>query len=226
MSASLVLKKKEEIFKFKDEQAEANIISQENNHTKNKPLMILGPSGVGKDTLTNMLKKKYPSLLKKCVSNTTRKIRTNEKEGVNYFYISEKQFKELESKNELIGIFKKYDIFYGTSKKVIKEALKEDKIVYFDYNIETAIKINEENDLEFNYIAIILEDIGELEKRLRHRGTEDEETIKKRMAYAPEELKLIKKSKFINFVIKNDKLDDAFKDFELCIQKLYPQMFK
>lgn len=218
MTTSIIKRKEKEITK-------SNQILKEK--AGNKLLMIIGPSGAGKYTLTNMFKNKYPSILKKCVSNTTRKIGENEKEGINYFYISKEKFIELESQNELIGIFKKNDIFYGTSKKVINNTLDSEHIIYFDYNIETAIKIFQENDLKFNYIAIIPQNVDELEERLRKRGREEEDAIKKRMEYAPKEIKLIKdnKSKFINYVITNDKLDKAFNQFESCIKALYPQLF-
>ena len=227
MTTLVIKKKEEEIIKPKEEEIIRNNPNSKEKTLANKPLMIIGPSGVGKDKLTNMFKDKYESILKKCVSNTTRKMRKNEKEGINYYYISKEKFAELESNNELIGIFKKYDTFYGTSKKVINETLDSQHIIYFDYNIETSIKIFEENEFKFNYIAIIPKNINELEKRLRNRGSDDEETIKKRIEYAPEEIKLIKEneSKFINYVIINDKLEEAFKEFESCIKALYPQLF-
>ena len=198
----------------------------QNKNLKIKPLMIIGPSGVGKDTFMQILINKYPNIFIKCVSCTTRSPRKNEKHGVNYFFITEETFNELDKKGEIIGKFEKYNILYGTSKQTLINILSNDKIVYFDYNIETAIKTFNENKVDFNYIALLPPNIEVLENRLRKRGTEDEESIQKRLSYAKKEIELINKSKFLNFVIKNNELDNAVKAFELCIKELYPHLFE
>ena len=197
------------------------ISKTENTKIKKKPLMIIGPSGVGKDTLISMLNKKYPQYFKKCVSCTTRKPRKNEKNGINYFFISEKEFKELEKNGQIIGKFQKYDILYGTSKEILNNTLENNQVVYFDYNIETAINIFNEKTIEFNYIAFLPPNIEELENRLDKRGTESKDNIKKRIDYAKTEIELINKSKFLNYIIINDDLEKAFNEFELYIKQLY-----
>ena len=90
--------------------------------------------------------------------------------------------------------------------------------MYFDYNIETAIKTFKEKKVDFNYIALLPPDINELERRLRKRGTDNEESITKRINYAKREIELINESKFLNYVIKNDKLEKSFNDFEKSIK--------
>ena len=192
----------------------------------NKPLMIIGPSGVGKDTFMQILIDKYPNLFIKCVSCTTRSPRKNEKDGINYYFISKEEFNELDEKEEIIGRFEKYNNLYGTSKEKLNSVLSNNKIVYFDYNIETAIKTFNKKIIEFNYIALLPPSIQELENRLRNRKTEDEESIQKRISYARKEIELINSSKFINFVIKNGDLVKACDEFELSIKKLYCHLFK
>ena len=213
------------IKKKKNKIVQEYISKTEKTKIKNKPLMIIGPSGVGKDTLISMLIKKYPKHFIKCVSCTTRKPRKNEKNGINYYFISQQKFKELEKNGQIIGKFQKYDILYGTSKEVLNNTLTDDKIVYFDYNIETAINIFNENNIEFNYIAFLPPSIEELENRLIERGTESKDEIKKRMDYAKIEIDLINKSKFLNYIIKNDDLDNTFNEFEFCIKQLYKDLF-
>ena len=193
---------------------------------KNKPLMIIGPSGVGKDTFMQKIINKYPNIFTKCVSCTTRSPRKNEKEGINYYFISKEKFSELEKNGQIIGKFEKYNNMYGTSKNVLNSILTIDKIVYFDYNIETAIKTFNEKSVEFNYIALLPPNIKELGNRLRKRGTEDEESIQKRIVYAKKEIELINKYDFLNYVIINDDLEKAFEEFELCIKKLYTHLFE
>lgn len=191
-----------------------------------KPIMIIGPSGVGKDTFMQILINKYPNIFTKCISCTTRSPRKNEKHGENYYFITEEIFNELDEKGEIIGKFQKYNNLYGTSKQALKNILSKEKIVYFDYNIETAIKTFNEKKVEFNYIALLPPSIEVLGYRLRKRGTEDEESIQKRLSYAKKEIELIKNSKFLNYVITNDELDKSVKEFELCIKKLYPHILE
>ena len=191
-----------------------------------RPLMLIGPSGVGKDTFMQFLINKYQNIFVKCVSCTTRSPRNNEKHGVNYYFITKEKFNELDKKGEIIGRFEKYNILYGTSKQTLNDTLSDDKIVYFDYNIETAIRTFEEKKVEFNYIALLPPSIEVLENRLRKRGTEDEESIQKRLSYAKKEIELIKNSKFLNYVIENNDLDRAEGEFEQCIKELYPHLFE
>ena len=203
-------------------------ISLNNNSKtfKNKPLMIIGPSGVGKDTYMQLLISKYPKIFKKCVSCTTRARRANEIEGINYYYITKEQFLELEKNGDIIGKFEKYNNLYGTSKQMIEKMLSNDEIIYFDYNIETAIKIFNDKTIEFNYIALLPPSIQELEIRLKKRGTDNEESIKKRIAYANKEIELINESKFINHVIVNDVIEKSFQKFELCVKQLYSHILE
>ena len=188
--------------------------------------MIIGPSGVGKDTFMQKMINKYPKLFVKCISCTTRKPRDNEQDGVNYYFISKEKFHQLEQQGDIIGKFEKYNTLYGTSKKNLNNILSNDKIVYFDYNIATAIDIYNKKNIGFNYIALIPPSVEILGQRLRHRGTESEESINKRLCYAPTEIDLIKKSTFLNYVIKNEDMDKTFDEFEMGIKKLYSHLFR
>lgn len=204
---------------------ELNTSSSSENDSVNKPLMIIGPSGVGKDTIISKLKKKYPNLIIKCVSNTTRAKRDGEIEGINYYYISKEKFAELESKNELFGKFKNYDNCYGVSKTVLNNTLTNNKIVYFDLNIETAEKISKDGDLDFNYIAFLPPNISELKNRLLNRNTENAENLQKRLDYASIEIEKIKNADFLNYKIVNKNVEETFKKFEKYVKDLYPKLF-
>lgn len=197
----------------------------EHKERRTKPFMIIGPSGVGKDTLMRILINKYPTIFTKCVSCTTRAPREGEKEGINYYYITKERFYELEQSGDIIGRFEKYDNLYGTSRQEVDRNLDNDKIVYFDYNIETAINIFKEGNIEFNYIAILPPSFEELGNRLRMRNSEDESSLQQRLAYAKKEVELIKNSEFINYVIINDDIDRASSELESKVKVLYPNFF-
>jgi guanylate kinase len=203
-----------------------DIISQLSIQTENnkKPLVILGPSGVGKDTIINMLLNKYPKIFYKLVSFTTRKIREGEKEGIDYFYITKEKFQEKKNENKLIGIQEYNDNFYASDKSKLEELMnKGEKIIILNYNIETANKVKDE--LDFNCIAILPPSEDELRNRLKHRGTKPEE-MEKRMKNSLKEMKLINEANYIQFRVVNDEKDICFKKIENHIKKLYPNFFR
>ena len=87
-------------------------------------------------------------------------------------------------------------------------------------------KTQVDKTIEFNYIALLPPSIQELEIRLKKRGTDNEESIKKRIAYANKEIELINESKFINHVIVNDVIEKSFQKFELCVKQLYSHILE
>ena len=220
-------KKNDKVIFDKDEMnALTDIISQLSIQTENnkKPLIILGPSGVGKDTIINMFLKKYPEIFYKLVSFTTRKIREGEKEGKDYFYITKEKFQEKKNENKLIGIQEYNDNFYASDKSKLDELMnKGEKIIILNYNIETANKVKVE--LDFNCIAILPPSEDELRNRLKHRGTKPEE-MEKRMKNSLKEMKLINEANYIQFRVVNDEKDICFKKIENHIKKLYPNFFR
>ena len=222
---------KVEKFLFEESYQELNTSSGSENESEkpkpaNKPLMIIGPSGVGKDSIMSRFKEKYPNLIDKCVSYTTRAKRNGEIEGRNYYYISKEEFEELESKNELIGVFKHYGNCYGLSKSVLKNRLSNDKIVYLDFNITTAEETAKNSNLDINYIALLPPSIDILKDRLVKRNTEDAQKLQKRLEFAPIEIEKIKAAKFLNRKIINDNIDETFEEFEECVKELYPSLFQ
>ena len=226
MSMSTIKKNNIVILDKNEMKTLTDIISQLSIQTENnkKPLIILGPSGVGKDTIINMFLKKYPEIFYKLVSFTTRKIREGEKEGIDYFYITKEKFQEKKNENKLIGIQEYNDNFYASDKNKLDELMnKGEKIIILNYNIETANKVKDE--LDFNCIAILPPSEDELRNRLKHRGTKPEE-MEKRMKNSLKEMKLINEANYIQFRVVNDEKDICFKKIENHIKKLYPNFFR
>ena len=162
-----------------------------NNNKKCKinSLVFMGPSGVGKDTIINMLLEKYPEIFYKLPSYTTRKKREDEIDGKDYFFITKEEFKVMKDENKLMGIQEYNDNFYASNKSKLNELIKKgDKIIILNYNIETANRVKDEFD--FNYIAILPPCEEELRNRLKNRGTKHEE-MEKRMKNSLKEMKLI-----------------------------------
>ena len=196
-----------------------------NLHSNNykKPLLILGPSGVGKDTMINKLKEKYPNVFFKFPSYTTRKRRPEETEGVDYFFISKKEFKEMESQGKLFGVKKYNDNYYASNKSKLKKFIDSgDKIIILNYNIETANSI--QKDFDFNYVAILPPYEGELRKRLINRGDKPED-IEIRMETSINEIRLITEANYIKFRVVNNEINACLAKLEKHIKELYPQFF-
>ena len=169
-----------------------------------KLLIISGPSGVGKGTIVKHLEDMYNEKNKKLylsISCTTRKIRDGEIDGVNYYFISEKEFKKRIRNND----FLEYNIYgtgkyYGTPKSTVLKYLKN------DYDVILEIDINGYKQIKENFpdcvgIFIMPPDIDELYNRLKNRNTEDEETIKVRIETAKNE---IAENNIYDYIIVNE----------------------
>ena len=196
---------------------------EDKNQTLNKVLVISGPSGVGKDTLMQKILEKYPDKFKKGVTNTSRKIREGEKEGINYYYVTKEEFLKLKDEGGLVESNFYNGNYYGLSKRELENGTKSEKILYVVIDINGAKSVF---DLKIpaNFIGILPPNEEILEKRLRGRGTESEEKIKGRLEIAKTEVKRIKESEFINFRIINDDLDKAALEMEEKLKSLYPQL--
>ncbi len=157
-----------------------------------KLVVISGPSGVGKGTVVNLLKERYQDENKKLylsISATTRAPREGEKDGVNYYFISEEEFLKRISEEDFFE-YNKYGTgkYYGTTKSTVINYLKRgyDVILEIDVNGYRQIKEKYPDSLG---IFIMPPNKKELYNRLKNRATEDEETIKIRLKTAKEEMK-------------------------------------
>ena len=193
------------------------------NEKKNKPLVIVGPSAVGKDTMINRFIIKYPDVIKKLPSYTTRPKREGELEGKDYYFITKEKFLKMKNEGLLFGIQEYNNNFYASSKKKLKEAVeKNDKIIILNYNIETAYAVKDE--IDFNFVALLPPNEDELRKRLIKRKTKAEE-IEKRMANSIKEICLINEANFINYRLVNDDEERTFNKLEKYLKEIYPQFF-
>ena len=199
-------------------------LEQQNSKKDNslKPLMILGPSAVGKDTLINRLKAKYPYVIYKLPSYTTRPRREGEIYGVDYFFVTKEEFMQLKAEGMLFGIQEYNNNYYASNKKKLEEALADKKkTIILNYNIETANTVKD--DIDFNFVAILPPSEDELRRRLIKRKTKAEE-IEKRMANSIREIQLINEANYINYRLVNDDQERAFNKLEGYLKEVYPQL--
>lgn len=175
-----------------------------------KGLLIVfsGVSGVGKGTILKELMPMEDLNLAYSVSMTTRKPREGEIEGVNYFFVSKKRFVEAIKNDELLEHARFVGNDYGTPKDYVEKQRELGKNVILEIEINGAKQIMEKCPDALS-IYIIPPSIEELERRLRERSSEDEETLMKRIAKAKRELKDID---FYEHVVCNDDLQVAIKE--------------
>lgn len=169
-----------------------------------KLILFSGPSGVGKDTVLDIVLNKDKNL-QKSISLTTREIRENEVDGKDYYFISFEQFNEMIDKGQVLEFAKYGSNYYGTPKAPIDKWLDEGRNVILKIEVQGASKIKELYPDSIG-IFVLPPSMEELENRLRSRGTENEADIRKRLDIAREE---VNHSKNYDYVVVNDDLESA-----------------
>lgn len=171
---------------------------------KARLFVIAGPSGVGKGTIIKEILKENKDIILS-VSSTTRKPRSGEINGVNYNFTDTDQFKKEIQNGEFLEWAVYNGNYYGTSKSAVDNALENGKSIILEIEIQGAIQIMQKcKDAVF--IFILPPSYQELEKRLRGRNTEDEETIQNRLKITQKELEVGEKFKY---KVVNDKVENA-----------------
>ena len=191
--------------------------------TDKKVLIVVGPSGVGKDTLMLKLFQKYPNNFQKGFTTTSRPIRPGEKEGVNYYYVSKEAFLKLKDENGFVETNFYNNNYYGLSKKELEKGKTMEKIMYSIIDINGAYSVHNLK-IPANYIAFLPPSFESLKQRLLDRGTEKKEVIEGRINIAKEEIERIKNTDFFNYKIINDNLEVAFQELDSKIKELYPNI--
>ena len=167
-------------------------------------LILSAPSGTGKTTICKILREKLPDL-KIAVSHTTRPIRTGEKDGEDYYFISDKEFEEKIKNNDFLEWAKVHNCYYGTSFKSAEGHLKHgyDALIELDVQgVESLRKM----DYQGVYLLIFPPSIAELEARLNKRGTDSKDRIRLRLETGKNE---VKKYKMYDYVITNHVVEDS-----------------
>ncbi|TYJ18578.1 hypothetical protein E1A91_A09G133500v1 [Gossypium mustelinum] len=178
-----------------------------------KPVVISGPSGVGKGTLINMLMKEFPSMFGFSVSHTTRAPRGNEKNGVHYHFadrsVMEKDIKD----GKFLEFASVHGNLYGTSIEAVEAVADSGKRCILDIDVQGARSVRA-SSLDAIFIFICPPTMRELEERLRARGTETEEQILKRLRNAEAEIEQGKSSGIFDHILYNDNLEECYENLK------------
>ena len=182
-----------------------------------KLIVITAPSGAGKTSITKHLLKTFPDQLGFSVSAATRKARSYEKDKVDYYFISEEEFKNKIQHHEFVEWEVVYEgKYYGTLKSELERIWKQNKTPLLDMDVKGAIHVQQQYPDSSLTLFIEPPSIDELKKRLESRGTETAESLQARINKASYELSF--KDHFNKNII-NDKLERACAEAEKIVRE-------
>ena len=150
-------------------------------------LVISSPSGAGKTTLARKLLEQDDNI-KLSVSVTTRKPRKAEKNNKDYIFVDKKKFQEMVKNNELLEFAKVFGNNYGTPRKPVESRINNGKDVLFDIDWQGTQALREMEPKHLVSVFILPPSTKELEIRLKGRGQDSDDEVKRRMAEANSEI--------------------------------------
>ncbi len=176
-------------------------------------IVVSGPSGAGKGTICDALRKRFPKI-HYSISMTTRDPRPGEVDGVNYYFTNNSHFEELLEQDAFLEHAKVYDHYYGTPKEYVYNMLQEGNHIMLEIDIQGAMQVKEKYP-QCVLIYIVPPSKAVLEARLRGRHTDSDEVIAGRLAKASAELEWIPQ---YDYLIINDELDTAVEEASAVLQ--------
>ena len=179
---------------------------------KNIMVVLSSPSGAGKTTITKKIQQKYQSF-KISVSHTTRKPRSNEIDGVDYYFVSEEKFKQLIKEKKFYEHAKIFDNFYGTLKKSVDETIKKNDII-FDIDWQGTKQLSKFKNLNLIKIFLIPPSKDELKLRLVKRNQDLPEEVERRFKGFDSD---ILHWADYDYIVINENLENCYKQIENII---------
>lgn len=169
-----------------------------------KLIILSGPSAVGKGTVITALMDEYQDI-SYSVSVTTRQPRVDEEDGVDYFFVSEAEFREMIDNDEFIEWAKVHENYYGTPKKYVEDTLAAGQDVILEIDIQGAVQVKKRYQ-QGVFIFLAPPSLEELEARIQKRGTDSQKAIEVRMENATEEME---RAENYDYIVVNDEVDGA-----------------
>lgn len=182
-----------------------------------KSIVISAPSGAGKSTIVGALLRKYPQL-EFSISACSRAPRGQEKDGVDYYFLSPESFQQQIEQGAFFEWEEVYaGMYYGTLQSELERIWSAGKVVIFDVDVIGGLNIKDK--LQATAVSIFIQppSIQVLEQRLRKRQTDTEDKIQLRLAKASEELS---HAKDFDYVVVNDDLTKAIEEVERIVEQM------
>ncbi len=192
---------------------------------KGRLFILSAPSGAGKTTVCEALLEKTDRA-KKAITTTTRPPRPGEKDGVDYFFLTEEEFKEKLDRGRFFEHALVYDYYYGSGRDYVESQLEAGYDVLLVVDVQGARSIRELG-VEAVFVYLLPPSLSELRRRLEGRKTDAPEVIEKRFARARDELD---RYRDYDYCVINDELETAVADLEAVIRaercrvKNYPRI--
>ena len=180
---------------------------------KGKLFILSAPSGAGKSTVLSRVMAQLHGVAFS-VSHTTRAPRIGEQDGREYHFVSKPEFTRMIDEKQFLEFAEVHGNFYGTSRLALKQQLDQGLDVILDIDVQGARIVRESGELPAVYVFLAPPNIAELERRLRERALDSEETIAKRLTNAHNEMLAVGEYEYL---IVNDNLDEAVKMFAAVI---------
>lgn len=180
-------------------------------------VILSAPSGCGKTTIVDRLLKRHLDWLRS-ISMTTRQPRLGEKNGVDYFFVTPKQFAEAEQNGDLLESAAVFDHVYGTPKSFILDSLKKGKNILMAIDVQGAKKTKKAMGKSARILTLFIlpPSVKVLRERLEGRKTESPEEIQRRIEIAQDE---IKEASFYDNTVVNQNLEETVHEIEDLIEK-------
>lgn len=175
--------------------------------------VISAPSGAGKSTILSRLLPQLPGLTFS-VSHTTRPPRPGEKDGREYHFVNRPAFEKMRADQAFLEWAEVHGNLYGTSRQAVLAQQSLGLDVFLDIDVQGARQLREQNNTGAIFLFITPPSRQELERRLRERGTDSEETVRLRLANARQEMQ---DSGRYDYLIINDRLAEAVEDLRSII---------
>tara|TARA_B110000014_G_C20123170_1_gene596290 strand:- start:116 stop:739 length:624 start_codon:yes stop_codon:yes gene_type:complete len=176
-------------------------------------IIISAPSGTGKTTVCNSLREIVPGL-KFTISHTTRKIREGEVDGIDYIFISKKEFENKIKNNDFLEWAQVHGNYYGTSLESADTTINKGYDTLLEIDIQ-GVKSLRKMNYKGTYIIIFPPSVKELETRLRKRGSDLEDDIIKRVETGKKE---IKEYKMYDYIVTNHIVEDTVNNITSILQ--------
>ncbi len=180
-----------------------------------KLVILSAPSGAGKTTLCQRLLTDFPEITLS-VSSTTRAPRGTEKHGVDYWFVTDAEFRKMIEADRFAEWAEVHGSFYGTSKDAIEKTLAQGRSVLLEIDVQGAASLRKVYPDRCLTVFIAPPSLELLEKRLRARGTDKEETIQRRLLNARAEMERMNE---YDHVIVNDDLAKAYGELQELVKK-------
>ncbi|MCO4760869.1 MAG: guanylate kinase [Myxococcales bacterium] len=175
-------------------------------------IVFVGPAGAGKTTLAHRLIAASPNLRAFSVSHTTRPMRATETDGQDYHFIGRSQFEQMAADGQFVESALVHDNYYGTSRAEVVRHIDAGRDLFFDIDIQGAINLHRQFADQTLLVFIVPPSWAVLVSRLEGRGSETDQTLRRRLRTARAELQQVRDSSLPWQLVINDRIDVAEAD--------------